>query len=412
MSNDLAVSTVTAAITARLQAAVDAAHFTHVPTVAPGALDDDAAPPRIVVHLYNIERNADLDNCDTPTRSAQGVLIRRPRTALRLHYLLVFRGADPYETQRLLGVAAAALHAHPVLERTLVAALAATYPAVAGNDLADAHECVRLTPEVFDADALSRLWTLYPVGSFGPTLAYAASPVIVDSDETPTSALPVAAYAVGARVLSAPRLDAVNGAGGPGAPLRATTTPLALELHGAALAAQTNETLQVLIDGTALAPAQVTAVSDKQLDLTDALQTPGTHTVVVSRAVAPLNPALSSTRPPLSSQPVSYTVIPALIDATAHTTSVTDNLATGELSADLAAPVAATQQVRLLLDSTAAAPPVAAALDVTVAAATASVTAQYQDLPTGDYRVTVEVNGARSIPQWSAGTYTLTTVTL
>jgi hypothetical protein len=94
MSNALAVPTVTAAITALLQSAMSAAGMASTPTVAPGNLDDEQHLPRVIVHLYHVERNPDLDNQDLPTRTTTRALTRRPRTALRLHYLLGFRCAD------------------------------------------------------------------------------------------------------------------------------------------------------------------------------------------------------------------------------------------------------------------------------------------------------------------------------
>jgi hypothetical protein len=416
VSNALAVPTVTAAIISLLQSAMDAAAMTHTPTVAAGSLDDANAVPRVVVHLYNVERNAHLDNQDLPTRSYSGVLTSKPRTALRLHYLILCRGTDDFESQRMIGIAAAALHAKPVLDRDLVTAVVSSTAALAGSDLAQAHEPVRVTPEAVSVDEQSRLWALYTVGLFGATLAYAASPVIVEADETPTTALPVAAFAVGARPLLAPRLDSVAGPAGPGAPIRAATAQLGLTLLGAALAPQAGENLVVEVDGVALAPASVTVVSDNQIDLSGANQTPGVHSVVVSRLQEPVDPSLSTTRPALRSLPVTYAVTPSLLTATATTTSTSGTggsvLATGHLDATVAPSLTSTQRVRLVLDSTTLDPPVAVTLSVTITAPTTAISAEYTDVPADTYRVSLVVDGFRNIPPWAGGTYTLAEVAL
>jgi hypothetical protein len=415
VSNALAVPTVTAAIISVLQSAMDAAAMTHTPTVAAGNLDDANAVPRVVVHLYNVERNANLDNQDLPTRSASGVLTSKPRTALRLHYFILCRGTDDFESQRMIGITAAALHAKPVLDRDLVTAVVSGTPALAGSDLAEAHEPVRVTPETVSVDEQSRIWALYTVGLFGATLAYAASPVIVEADETPTSALPVAAFAVGARPLLAPRLDSVAGPGGPGAPIRAATAPLGLTLLGAALAPQAGENLVVEVDGIALAPASVTVVSDNQIDLSGVNQTPGVHTVVVLRLLEPVDASLSTTRPAVRSLPVTYVVTPTLLTATAATTSTSGSgpiLATGHLDATVTPSLTPTQQVRLVLDSTTLDPPVAVTLSVAITSPTTTIAAEYTDVPEGTYRVSLVVDGFRNIPPWAGGAYTLTEVTL
>jgi Pvc16 N-terminal domain len=409
MSNSLAIATVTASVTAIVQARIDRAVFNSRPLVAPGNPDDQTNLPGVVVHLYRVERNGYRDNEDLLTRSSDGGVRQKPRTALDLHYLLVCHGDDPWETQRLIAITAAALHAVPVLGRDLVGNVGGDYPAATGNDLDHAEECVRITPESLTLDELTRLWALYPVASFVPVLGYVAGPVIVEADDEAATVLPVAAFAVGARPLSAPRLDDVSGPDGPGAPIRATAAAPTLHLFGAGLAAQAGETLEVLVDGTVA--GGVTVVSDRELTLPAPTQRPGSHTVRVLRRGAPLG-SLSPTRPPTSSLPARFSVLPSLATVTAtgiHTGTESD----GTLDATLQPALASTDVVRLLLDSQTLDPPVSVVVPAGIAGAPTTISGSYTDVPIDRYRVTLEVNGVRSIPKLdAAGHYVLPVVSV
>jgi hypothetical protein len=170
------------------------------------------------------------------------------------------------------------------------------------------------------------------------------------------------------------------------------------------------------VDGKALLPANVTVLSDNQIDVSDVDKTPGVHSVVVLRLLAPVDPSLSGSQPGVRSMPVTYAVTPTLLAATATTTSTSGTgsatLATGHLNATVTPSLTPTQQVRLVLDSTTLDPPVAVTLAVAIASPTTTIAADYTDVPAGTYRVSVVVDGFRNIPPWAAGAYTFTEVTL
>ncbi len=234
MSNSLAIPAVTASIVAILQARMNAAGLASTPAVAAGSIDSGTAPC-VAVHLYRIERNGYRDNEQLLTRTADGQLRQRPRAALDLHYMLAFRGTHALETDRIIAIAAAGLAATPDLSRQLVSTVGTTYPLADGNDLAEADELVRVTPEQLSVDELTRLWALYSPDSFTTTLGYVAGPVVVDADDTPGTVLPAAGFAIGARPLSAPRIDSIAGPDGPGAPIRAAALAPTIQVLGASL---------------------------------------------------------------------------------------------------------------------------------------------------------------------------------
>ncbi|MCU7820352.1 DUF4255 domain-containing protein [Kitasatospora sp. DSM 101779] len=415
MSNTTAVAAVTAALTTLVQNAVNGLGINPGPVVAPGPLDDTGDHARVGVHLYRVSRNATLSLADLPTRSSAGQLRQKPRAALDLHYLFTFRGTNEWETQRLLARAAAALHTVPHLTDTLLAEAETAHPEIADNDLARADEPVRVTPEALSTDELTRLWALFPPATFTVTLAVAAGPVLVDGDGDPGAVLPVRTVLAGAAPFAPPRLDGVAGPEGRGAPVRAANPMPDLHLHGHALAARPGETSEVLVDGAPV--TGVTAVDDTHLVLASPALAPGRRRISVRRSGPPAQPALSATRPSQVSAPVVVLVVPALGAITAATaTGHQPGLRTGTVSAAVTPPVGPTNRVRLLLDATTPGSAVSLALAADLPVGhppTTQADFTVTDAPAGPYRVTLEVDGARSIPNLDPnGLYVLPVVTL
>lgn len=154
-------------------------------------------------YLYRIAPNAALRNEDAPTRAGDGAVVRRPRAAIDLQYLLSFDGDDSkLEPQRILGGVVRALHSQPTLARQQIRdALSAAEASLdlADCDLAEEVELVRLTPLPLSLEELSKLWSVFFQAPYRLSIAYEASVVLIDGLETPRQALPVLArnlYAV------------------------------------------------------------------------------------------------------------------------------------------------------------------------------------------------------------------------
>ncbi|MFD7783618.1 DUF4255 domain-containing protein [Streptomyces nojiriensis] len=415
MSNALAVPAVTAALTTLVQNAVDGLGINPGPVVVPGPLDDTGDQARVGVHLYRVSRNAPLSLADLPTRSSAGHLRQKPRAALDLHYLFTFRGSNEWETQQLLARTAAALHTLPYVTATLLADAETAHPEIANNDLAQADEPVRVTPEALSTDELSRLWALFPPATFTVTLAVTAGPVLVDGDGDPGAVLPVRTILVGAAPFTPPRLDGAGGPEGRGAPVRAASPMPDLHLHGHALSAREGEISEVLVDGAPV--TGVIAADDTHLVLTSPALAPGRRRISVRRSVPPPHPALSATRPAQVSAPVVVLVVPTLGTVVVTTSNGHQpGLRTGTVSAAVTPPVGHGHRVRLFLDATTPGSAVSLALTVDLPAGnppTAQVDFTVTDAPAGPYRATLEVDGARSLPGLDAnGLYVPTVVTL
>src|SRR5262245_37277023 len=160
MSNHLAVATVTATIRQLL--------FDVIPTDVPGASVTHVRPDRpgtngapslgVNIFLYEVRPNAAWRNADLPTRDANGLLTQRPRAALELHYVLSFYGSEAtLEPQRLQASVARLLHARPVLTAQLVQQTITANAFLAGSNLHQQEETVKLAPLTMSLEDMSRL---------------------------------------------------------------------------------------------------------------------------------------------------------------------------------------------------------------------------------------------------------------
>lgn len=193
MSNFLAIATVTAALVQTLQAAIgmDLPGST-ITTKRPDAPTN--AGPHVNIYLYQATPNAAWRNADLPTRQTDGGLVQRPQAALDLHYLLTFYGdEDRLEPQRLLGSVVRTLHARSVITRQVIRETIANplFNFLASSNLADEVELVKLTPTPLSTEELSKLWSIFFQTPYALSIAYHGTVILIESEETPKSALPV-----------------------------------------------------------------------------------------------------------------------------------------------------------------------------------------------------------------------------
>jgi hypothetical protein len=193
MSNHLAIATVTATLG---QLVHSAAHTSGVSGVGlrfgRPTTPATSGERKVHIYLYQVAPNAALRNTDAPTRDPHGTLLRVPRAALDLSYLISFFGdADELEPERMLGAAVRALHAQPLLTRAAIANAVASYAALSGSNLAAAIERVRMTPLALTLDEMSRLWSVMTQTPHALSLAYQATVVLVEPDATVASPSPV-----------------------------------------------------------------------------------------------------------------------------------------------------------------------------------------------------------------------------
>lgn len=196
MSNFLAIATVTAALQQLLQDPVKAAVTgATVGFSRPDGSSSGGSSPVVNVYLYQVTPNAAYRNCDLPTRRTDGTLVQKPQAALDLHYLFTFQGSDDtLEPQRMLGAVESTLQAQPLLSNQNIQAAisSATFSTIlATSDLASQIEKVRFTPTALSLEEFSKLWSAFFQVEYSLSVAYQASVVLIESEDTPQEALPV-----------------------------------------------------------------------------------------------------------------------------------------------------------------------------------------------------------------------------
>ena len=197
MSNFLAIAAVTASLHRMLLSAVRADNADidiNISTVRPDGAGSGITSTGINIYLYQVTPNAALSNSDLPTRGRNGTLVKRPRIALDLHYLLSFYGDErTLEPQRIMGSTLKALHATPVLSREAIRNVIKdeAFSYLAGSDLAEQTEQVKLTPQALSLDEISKLWNVFFQTKYTLSTAYLGTVVLIDSDLPARAPLPV-----------------------------------------------------------------------------------------------------------------------------------------------------------------------------------------------------------------------------
>jgi hypothetical protein len=189
MSNSLAIAAVTATLRKLLfdwvSVAPDLAD-TSVTTHPPGgARDPNDNANQINLFLYQTVPNAAWRNMDMPRQIKPGET-GQPPLALNLYYFLTAYGRNNDEvfSHRLLGQAMSILHDHPLLGAEEIEA------ALAGNDLHQQVERVRITPQPLSIDDMSKLWTMFQT-EYRISAAYEVAVVLIESRRPARTPLPV-----------------------------------------------------------------------------------------------------------------------------------------------------------------------------------------------------------------------------
>jgi hypothetical protein len=388
MSNFLAIATVTETLRQVLQAAADNdLPGTTVTMARPENQGNGPSASRINVFLYQVTPNAALRNADLPTRSSSATIQRRPQAAIDLHYLFSVSGDDAQlEPQRLLGTVVKTLHGRPMLTRQMIAdALGnTTFGFLANSDLGDQVELVKLAPSVLSLEELSNLWSVFFQTPFVLSVAYDATVLLIEEDETPMTPLPVEERRLRVLPFRQPHIERIRSTTNPDGPIVAGDT---IEVLGRRLQ---GDVTRLRISGRVLTPASVT---DERI--TVALTAPpmaatalraGVHGVQVVQQIlfdTPADPhrGFESNVAPFVLQP----------------TLTNPGVAGGVVQVNVTPPIRAGQRVSLLLNQTTTNDPAAHAFAMPAAPADiAQVQVQTNSVAIGQYFVRLQVDGADS----------------
>ena len=186
MSNALAIAAATATLRSLLL------HGLGISDVTTKPLDlarKGLSSTQVNLFLYQTEVDAAWRNQDLPGKVKPGET-GQPPLPLRLHYLLTAYGEsdDENKAQQLLGRAMSVLHDHALLGADEIRA--ATAVDVAGSDLQDQIERVRITLQPFSLDDLSKLWTAFAT-NYRLSATYQVDVVLIESARLALTPLPV-----------------------------------------------------------------------------------------------------------------------------------------------------------------------------------------------------------------------------
>ncbi len=402
MSNYLAVAQVTATLRYLVTNSLppDLSGAT-VSTQRPDSQLGSSDVAGVNIFLYRVAPNTAFRNADLPSRDGSGNLVMRPTIALDLDYLFTFYGNDTdLEPQRLMGATTTTLHTMPVLSPDEISkALLSMPPFLSAPftgsqfqsppyqpDLGLALERVRISMLPLSLDELSKLWSVFYQIPFALTVAYQASVVLMQREDTvPQTAPPVQQRVVSATPWNQPVIASIVSNNGPSAPITAGGTIL---IQGSGLIASGQV---ITIDGYAnpISPVQA---SDAQLTIVLPADVPAGGRILRIQRIYQLGVPATAHNTDVSGAG-SFTLQPTI--------SGQPKLAGGVVTCPVVPAAVAGQSVALLLnESTVPAPLHPAAYTFTLpalAAGTSTFSFSVPGIQTGTtYFVRVQVDGAQS----------------
>lgn len=384
MSNTLAIAAVTQTFSDLLRNVQDNPALG--PTTVTNAPPDQAAPDpqnpdrRLNLYLYQVSPNSGWNNADLPIRDASGNLINQPVLALDLHYLLTAYGlGSELDTHHLMAHAMSIVHDAGYLDRdAITASVNATGSPVAGSDLADQVELVKLAPQMLSEEDLYRLWTVFQT-SYRLSVGYQASVVLIQRTIATQPAPPVRVSQLTATPLRTPQINSVSPQPAT-IPGTLTITGEGLLAPGAFLRFPSGDITPVAAN---VSPTQIQVVLPAALGA-------GQNTVQV---IEPLQlDASTETRPMFTSNAYPFTVAPAIqnIPTGGLTATIGQNL-----TVDVSPAIAPSDLVMLVIGTTGIAMTIdpSGSPDTAVTSATFAIT---DAVAAGQALVQIQVNGVLS----------------
>ena len=172
------------------------------------------------LYMYRVTPNQGWRNAGLPSRNGPGERLTNPPLALDLHYLLTAYGANELHTEILLGYGMQLLHETPALARDAIRRSLSPQTTVPGgglppelqalhtSELAEQIEQIKMTPESLSTEEISKLWAAFQ-SKYRPTAAYQASVVLIESQKSTKSALPVRARKIYAMPFRQPVIEKI-----------------------------------------------------------------------------------------------------------------------------------------------------------------------------------------------------------
>ncbi len=238
-----------------------------VTSLPPDRIDSAGEVSQLNLYMYQATPNQGWRNESFPSFNTNGNRISNPPLALDLHYLLsAYTSGPQLHTEILLGYGMQLFHETPVLSRDAInksltppddvnlSSLPPTLQALASTGLADQVEMLKITPELLNAEEMSKLWTAFGA-KYRPTAAYKVSVVLIQSTRPTKTALPVQDRRVYVVPFNQPVIENITSVPLPPEP----TLPNQLIFSSSTLVLEGrrlfDENLKVIVSGVEVTPA-------------------------------------------------------------------------------------------------------------------------------------------------------------
>ena len=205
MSNALAIAAVTAVLKSLLQEhLVKLGGSAEVTVLAPDLILPNnttagSQGDKLNLFLYQVTPNSGWRNVGLPSRDSGGKRVSNPPLGLDLHYMLTAYSKESFRAEMLLGYGVQLMHEISVLTRNAIRTALEPppppapppYPPIlATAGLAEQVEQIKICPQSLSSEEISKLWSAFQ-SHYRPTAAYQVSVVLIESQHSTKSALPV-----------------------------------------------------------------------------------------------------------------------------------------------------------------------------------------------------------------------------
>ncbi|WP_392479031.1 DUF4255 domain-containing protein [Nostoc sp. C110] len=405
MSNVLSIAAVTAVLKVLLEnglvsdpiaASVGDVIVTALPPDRISVEADERA--QINLFLYQVTQNRNVDWVSQEFRSRHSRINGNTSSqsqplALDLHYLLTAYGAKDFQAELLLGYAMHLLHKTPaitsdIIENTLInasttntsSAFSQAVASVSVPDLAEQIGQIKLTPEFFNMEETSKLWSALQT-HYRPSATYLASMVLIESSKPENSEVYI-------MPLSQPTIEQVMASAKTEQTIVTGTT---LVIRGKRLRGEITR-IRLSHRETLLVPHDVKETQISLLipsDLYASVQTIQVVHLTMGNA--------GQTDYLFESNVAAFVIHPTITAFVAQVENSGENLRTAEITVKFQPKVGKAQRVVLLLNEVSVNSPVAYSFLVAPRTEdTDAITIPIKNVKPGTYIVRVQVDGAES----------------
>jgi hypothetical protein len=220
MGDYLVISAVTTVLKRILEREIESEIGTalNISTQAPHTIKAEPQDSGLNIYLFLVTNNSGYNNYDLPTRDTGGRIVSKQLVGLDLHYLLTPFSVDNDEilTQQILASTIRILHEKSVLTRNIIehefGLIETSNPTdkILKSGLAEQNESINLVHKSLSVEELTKLWSSYFQTNYRLSLAYLATPVLIESKKEPIRPLPVQERKIFVQQFRSPMIERIE----------------------------------------------------------------------------------------------------------------------------------------------------------------------------------------------------------